>query len=216
MTTPSPSTLARLRSVTPTRDDITFDEALRVAELQATKLVDLLLSDDGFKESDIASLPRIRVVYEPLAVSGMSHWSGREWVITLNSEDSWARQRFTLLHEFKHIVDHGSTKRLYSGSGRATAAEQAERAADYFAGCALIPKRQLKAAWGQGIQRTKDLAEHFGASEYAVRVRLDQTKLNASADALPPARCARPVSTPWKQPQRFRTFRPRYTRRTFA
>ncbi|WP_165354325.1 ImmA/IrrE family metallo-endopeptidase [Nocardioides glacieisoli] len=202
--------------MTPTRDDITFDEALRVAELQATKLIELLVPDDGIKESDIAGLPRIRVVYEPLSVSGMSHWSGTEWVIALNSNDSWARQRFTLLHEFKHIIDHGSTKRLYAGSSRATAAEQAERAADYFAGCALIPKRRLKAVWGQGIQRIADLAAHFGASEHAVRVRLDQTKLNASTDAQPPTRCARPVSTPWQRPQRFRTVQPRYARRTFA
>ena len=216
MTSPTTSVLARLRSVTPVREDITFDEALRIAELQASKLTELLSDGDGISESDIAGLPRIQVVYEPLAVSGMSHWSGREWVVTLNATDSWARQRFTLLHEFKHIVDHGAVRRLYTGSPRASAAEQAERAADYFAGCALVPKRRLKAVWGQGMQRLSDLAEHFGVSENAMQVRLAQTKLNALFDPLPPARCARPISTATHETQRFRIARPRYARRIYA
>lgn len=216
MTSPTTSVLARLRSVTPTRGDITFDEALRVAELQACKLDELLGRGSGLVEADIAGLPRVRVVYEPLTVSGMSHWNGSDWVIALNAGDSWARQRFTLLHEFKHILDHGATRRLYTGSPLATPAQQAERAADYFAGCALVPKRRLKSIWGQGMQRPADLAEHFGVSEIAVRVRLSQTKLDTAVDPMPVERCARPVSTPSQSPQRFRVAHPRNPRRMYA
>lgn len=202
--THSTSTLARLRTLTPRRSDVTYDEALRIAELQAAKLIEAL-GVDGLTEQRIAALPRIRIVHEEVGVSGMSHWTGQHWLITLNASDSPARRRFTLLHEFKHIVDHGCAALLYLGSQRATSAEQAEHAADYFAGCALVPKRELKAAWGNGIQRTADLAAHFGVSEQAIAVRLSQTKLDRFSDQPPAERCARPVSTPRSTPQQFRT-----------
>ena len=202
--THSPSILGRLRDLTPRRSDVTYDEALRIAELQATRLVEALGGPDGLSEQRIASLPRIRVVHEDIGVSGMSHWTGQHWLITLNESDSPARRRFTLLHEFKHIVDHGNAGLLYLGSQRATGPEQAEHAADYFAGCALVPKRELKAAWGSGMQRIADLAAHFGVSEQAIAVRLSQTKLDAFSDQPPAERCARPISTPRSAPQQFR------------
>jgi Zn-dependent peptidase ImmA (M78 family) len=213
----SPSVLSRLRALIPQRGDITYDEALRVAELQATRLVEALRGPDALTEITIRGLPRIHVVHEDIGVSGMSHWTGQQWLITINSSDSAARQRFTLLHEFKHIVDHGSTSLLYQGSAMASGTEQSEHAADYFAGCALVPKRELKAAWGSGIQRIADLADHFGVSEQAIRVRLSQTKLDARSDAAPTARCARPISSSHYHSQRFRVarFRNRY-RRNYA
>ncbi|MGL4299408.1 MAG: ImmA/IrrE family metallo-endopeptidase [Candidatus Neomicrothrix subdominans] len=199
--------LKRLRALTPLRE-ISFGEALRIAELQASTLVALLTA--GSQELDIADLPRIRITYEDLAVSGSSHWNGRTWVITIARSDSLARQRFTLMHEFKHIIDHGNTTRLYLGDKRRTSEQQAELAADYFAGCALIPKRDLKRAWGNGIQRTVDLALVFGVSEPAIRVRLAQTGLSTEIDHIPTPRCARPVRTPRGHSQAFRPVHPRY------
>ncbi len=215
--TPSatPSILKSLRDVTPHRD-VTFDEALKVAELQATKLGQLIDCNEGIREHDIAELPRIAVNYENLVVSGMSHWNGHIWIITLAKYDSLARQRFTLLHEFKHIIDHRQSSRLYTGDRNRNPAQQAEAAADYFAGCALVPKRQLKSAWGNGIQRIWDLAAHFGVSQPAIRVRLAQTGLDTVVDWPPEARCARPISTPRSQPQQFQIRRPTYAKRTYA
>ncbi len=201
---PTPSILGRLRAIAPTRGDLSFDEALSVAELQATRMAALVGGSDQLSEATIDGFPRIRVVHERIAVSGMSHWTGVDWLITLNETDSLRRQRFTLLHEFKHIIDHGATHRLYTGNLRADAALQAERAADFFAGCALVPKRELKSAWGRGIQRIALLAEHFDVSEEAIAVRLAQTKLNQAVDLVPAARCARPVSSPRGVAQRFR------------
>jgi len=204
----SRSVLGSLRALPPQRDSITFGEALRVAELQATRLGQLLdATGDGITESDIARLPRITVTYERLPVSGMSHWNGRSWIIAIALADSLVRQRFTLLHEFKHIVDHGQAARLYRGDRARSTVEQAELAADYFAGCALVPKRLLKAAWGNGVQRVADLAGHFGVSEHAIRVRLAQTGLDTPCDREPSPRCARPISTPHSQRQRFRAIR---------
>jgi Zn-dependent peptidase ImmA (M78 family) len=209
------SILGRLRALTPKRQGISFDEALRIAELQAIRLDELLGSDIGVQESGIASLPRIAVKYEEISVSGMSHWNGQQWVITLNRTESWARQRFTLCHEFKHIIDHGQASTLYAADRRYSADQQAERIADFFAGCALVPRRQLKAAWGSGIQRLPDLATYFGVSEVAMTVRLGQTGLWTAADKEPAARCGRPISTHARAPQRFRVARPPHSRRSF-
>lgn len=213
-TSPTPSVLGRLRSVAPRRSHVTFDEALRVAELQASLLADLVgVRTQDLSEHHIASLPRIVVTHEDIGVSGTSHWNGQAWVIALSVHDSPARQRFTAFHEYKHIIDHGQTTLLYSGDRDRSAAQQAEAAADYFAGCVLVPKRDLKAAWGRGLQRPAALADHFGVSAQAITVRLAQTKLNVDRDFVPSPRCARPVRSPASR-QRFRVPRPAYTYRS--
>lgn len=205
------STFTSLRSLVPQRV-VTFGEALRLAELQARKLTDIVDDPAGISEHHIAGLPRVVVTYDALPVSGMSYWNGQQWVIAIAATDSLARQRFTLLHEFKHIIDHPSRKLLYGGDARMTSIDQAEAAADYFAGCALVGRRELKSSWGNGIQKAEDLAAHFGVSLQAIRVRLAQTGLDVLADTLPTARCARPLSTSAHEPQRFRTVRPSYSR----
>ncbi|MDO9381059.1 MAG: ImmA/IrrE family metallo-endopeptidase [Nocardioidaceae bacterium] len=214
----SPSILKRLRSLIPARD-CTFGEALVVAERQATRVAELLVEDhsDGIRWHHIDGLPRVRVVFETdLPVSGMSHWTGTEWLIAIASHDAPARQRFTLLHEFKHIIDHGSVQRLYRTNRSKSAQEQAELAADYFAGCALVSKRELKSAWGNGLQRPSLLASHFHVSEQAIRVRLAQTGLDTDVDRLPAPRCARPIRGPRSRPQRFRYARNGLNRRSYA
>ena len=211
----TPTILTSLRSLTPQRR-LDFTDALRIAELQATKLGELLDDDHGIHDHHIAGLPRINVHYDNLPISGMSHWNGRQWVITIAESDSPARQRFTLLHEFKHIIDHGQTETLYAGDRNRTGAQQAELAADYFAGCALVPRRALKRAWGNRVQRVPDLAHYFGVSEPAIRVRLAQTGLDLAADHAPAPRCARPTRTPRGHAQRFRVVQPAYPRRSYA
>lgn len=210
----SPSPLASLRALIPQRV-MTFVEALQVAEHQARRLVDLINDIDGVQERHFNNMPRIRVVREKLPVSGLSYWNGEEWIIALSTSEGPARQRFTLLHEFKHIVDHGSVHTLYNGSNQHTAEEQAEIAADYFAGCALVDKRHLKSAWGNGVQRLRDLASHFSVSQDAMRVRLHQTGLDVVVDFTPTARCARPVRTPPGTAQRFRTARSKPDKRRY-
>lgn len=219
-TTTHPSVLRRLRALIPARN-CTFVESLVIAERQATRLSELTAMTgtplSGVKLSQIERLPRLRIVYaDDLPVSGMSHWNGHEWILTISSSDSPARQRFTVLHELKHVIDHGASHRLYVGDRRHSAEEQAELAADYFAGCALVSKRDLKRAWGNGLQRPAALAAFFGVSEQAVRVRLAQTGLDLVADQRPTPRCARPVHTAATRPQRFRLTHPRWNRRSYA
>jgi Zn-dependent peptidase ImmA (M78 family) len=180
ITHPSTSVLGSLRAVIPERGDVTFAEALRIAELQANKLLEHHdLTDYATPWQLITELPKLTVRYGGQLVSGASYWdqSVGSWIIQLSRADSWQRRRFTLAHEYKHIIDHGRQSLLYRGTRRTAAALQAEQAADYFAGCLLVPRRMLKRAWGNGIQRTAELARLFQVSEQAIGVRLRQCGL---------------------------------------
>jgi Zn-dependent peptidase ImmA (M78 family) len=86
-----------------------------------------------------------------------------------------------VLHEYKHIIDHSGPGIRPSRS--AYQRPVAEIVADYFAGCVLIPKRHLAAAYYDGIQNPADLAQLFDVSKEAIQVRLTQIGL---AGPLPP------------------------------
>lgn len=184
------SVLASLRALIPQRR-CSFSEALRIAELQAMRLRELLGVDEAaFPTELIDDLPRIRVVErEGLPVSGASYWTQGAWTIAINGSEPWQRQRLTLLHEFKHIVDHSRIGDLYLPSRGFSAEQRAEQAADFFAGSVLVPKRWLKQAYGRGLQRTNELAELFGVSTRAIEVRLVQTGLTD-----PRPRCKTPAA----------------------
>lgn len=188
-TTIEKSVLATLRSLSPVRDGISFSDALRVAELQANTLLRLHgITTWPVPREVISELPKIRILPSTGAADGANFWDWRskQWIILLNRADSWRRQRFTLAHEYKHIIDHPNRRRLYHG---ARADQQAEQVADYFAGCLLVPRRLLKRAWGNGIQRQDELARVFNVSEQAIRVRLRQTGLVMPTDRLASRSC---------------------------
>ena len=169
-------TLALLRGLVPNRA-VTERETLQIAELQAARLRRYLDIDGPAFPSEALDLPRIRVDFDAdLPSSGMAFWSGSSWVIVLNPTESRTRQRFTLLHEFKHIVDHTTKDRLYGVDSRQDA-PAAERAADYFAACVLMPKMYVKRHWGRGPRSVTSIAQLFKVSPAAMRYRLDQLGL---------------------------------------
>lgn len=182
---PQLSVLAALRGLVPNRR-LSTGEALRIAELQANRLRDYLDIDGAALASEaICELPRIAVEHDPdLPVSGSAHWNAHQWVITLNASEPVPRQRFSMLHELKHIVDHTTRHHLYGRDGDPAARQRAEWAADHFAACALMPKRWVKRLWGEGHQNTTGLAADFGVSTQAMRYRLHELGLTE-----PPARC---------------------------
>ena len=197
------SVLQSLRSLIPEREDITPDEALRVAELQASRLLALHgVTTWPVPREIITELPKIRVLPSSNITDGACFWDtrGQQWVILLARSDSWRRQRFTLAHEYHHIISHTARDQLFrdthSRTGMLTAERQAEQTADYFAGCLLIPRMLLKRAWGNGIQHTDQLARLFDVSEQAIAVRLRQTGLveqRRRACASPSQRPSRPA-----------------------
>ncbi|SIM22418.1 ImmA/IrrE family metallo-endopeptidase [Mycobacteroides abscessus] len=178
------SVLALLRACVPPRDDITFAEALQIAERQATKLLELQdITDGPVPDTVVTGIPHIRVIPtarlgSSTAADGASMWDTktRRWVILLNRANTVQRQRSTLAHEFKHILDH-PIDNLYKTTRRLTSTRQAEHAANYFAGCLLIPREFLHRAWHSGIRSPGALATLFQASEHAITVRLRQTGL---------------------------------------
>ena len=174
------SILRELRKLTPQKRTIQPTEARSIAERQARRFRILSGWDDEpmLPNQALLSLPRINVV---LAVSmksaGLSGWdtATRQFQIYINANDAPARQRFTLAHEVKHWVDYTSHHANFKSFSSYSAHDQAEDVCDYFAGCLLVPRHLLKAAWTDGIQNTRDLAQLFGVSKAAMRVRLRQT-----------------------------------------
>lgn len=165
----------QLRLVRPPRK-LSRNEARRVAERQAAKLLRLRCAlESPIPEQAIIDLPRIRVQAADLgSLSGLSHWDGAYWQIAINRNHAHVRQRFTLAHEFAHILDAPFTRYVRS--------EHAEEVADYFAASFLMPKRLIKRLWGDGIQDTRNLARRFNVSLAAMRWRLDELRLDELTD----------------------------------
>jgi Zn-dependent peptidase ImmA (M78 family) len=168
------SLLWLLRDLVPHRR-LSYSESLRIAELQANHLLEHFAVRGPRVPSELVSeLPRIEVRYDAdVPVSGSAHWEHSTWIITLNAAEPKTRQRFSLMHEFKHIIDHTTKDYLYGDTaGELAAGQRAERAADQFAACLLMPKRWLKSAWFKSGQDVAALASRLQVSPRALYVRL--------------------------------------------
>ncbi len=187
--------IAGLRDFVPIRP-LTRTEAYRIAELQATRFLAAAgITDGPVPERTITDLPKVHVQrFSPLPVSGATQWSHGRWLVILNGAEPLTRQRFSLAHEFKHILDHRFIDVLYSRIPEADRADFIENVCDYFAGCLLMPRMWMKRAWAEGVQRPADLATRFGVSQAAASVRLSQIGLGVR-----PARCSR-ISPAWALP----------------
>lgn len=184
----SRSVIGSLRDFVPIRP-LTRAEALRIAELQATRFLTLSgVTEPPVPERIIADLPRVQIErVRLLPVSGATEWTKGRWLVVLRASEPVTRQRFSLAHEFKHILDDRFVDVLYRGIPEAERGRFVEQVCDFFAGCLLMPRPWLKRAWASlRIQRLPDLAEHFGVSEQAMEVRLSQIGL-----CTPRARCSR-------------------------
>ena len=177
------SIIRQLRSLMPLRP-LEEHEARIVAERQAIRLLNLLgQNEPGVNISLITELPRVEVRVERNlhvgGISGFSQWSRGRWLVVINRDDSPTRRRFTLGHEFKHVLDHPFVKVVYSklGDNDDHRDRLTERICDYFAGCLLMPRNWVKRAWSSGVQDQAALAALFGVSEAAMAVRLQQLGL---------------------------------------
>ncbi len=166
------STLTRLRAMAPQRG-LDLDEALRIAERQATLLLTLSGVTDGpVPLSILTDLPRIQIDTEPdLPSSGMSYWNGEVWRLIAHADEHPTRQRFSLAHEYKHVIDHPSRDLLYPDH------RTREQIADHFAACLLMPKRLVIRAWCAGEQNLATLADLFAVSPQAMERRLLELRL---------------------------------------
>jgi Zn-dependent peptidase ImmA (M78 family) len=187
--------ISDLRDVVPMRA-LTVPEALRTAELQANRLIEeCQLLAPPVAEEIIARLPRLQIErLSPSPVSGAAQWSRGRWLIVLNGAEPYVRQRFSLAHEFKHVLDNPFISLLYPDLPGMTGSERAEQICDYFAACLLMPRAWVKRLYcDDRIQDVGRLARRFDVSKMAMQVRLLQIGL-----VEPPSRCGhrdrRPVA----------------------
>ncbi len=185
-----PNLIRYLRSLVPNRR-LSWAESLRIAELQANVLREQLdVTEPELPLRTIAELPRIRVRRRHgLPVSGLTHWHNGRWLIVLNADEPEVRQRFSEAHELKHVIDHTTKHLICWDDAYRSAADKAERLADHFAACLLMPKRHVKATWGR-TRSIEALADSFGVSVRAARVRASYLGLID-----PAARCAKTTSS---------------------
>ncbi len=183
--------LRELRAAMPRRP-LTVDEGLLVAEHQAALLRWQLASTSTptLPTRALAGLPFLTVTRRPgLAKSAMAIKTEQGWVIVLRADEPQARQRFSLAHEIKHVLDDELLERVpdglyHSGNGGARG-RRAERVCDFFAGCLLIPKQLLRRDWTARSQDPAVLARRYDVSRSAMEVRLHQIGLLEA-----PGRCA--------------------------
>ena len=155
-----------------------WHDALHLAELQAELVRSVMPWRPRLSTELLERLPHIHVERSAdLPVAGTARWDGECWIVELNSADSPQQQRWTLLHEIKHIIDHPRRNSIYGGRSPLEAAELAERAADFFAVAALMPERAVMVAWRLGLRHPPKLAAHFDVAEGAARLRLHQIGL---------------------------------------
>ncbi|MFR9772429.1 ImmA/IrrE family metallo-endopeptidase [Nocardia sp. SC052] len=169
-----PPTLASLRRLLPRRD-ITYDEAITVAEQQANRLA-AAWNNHPVQESDILNLTRLDIVRANIGNrskrgealhSGASRYHNGRWIIWLDASESEARQRFTICHELKHILDWP-----HQSAYRNLTQREIERVCDHFAGCLLMSKVSIYRLWGDGLRKPEVLAAVFRVSLAAMKVRL--------------------------------------------
>ncbi len=168
-----PNLIASLRALTPKRP-LTFGEALRIAELQATRLLAAQgITSGPVPETVATTLPRVQIQrMSPIPVSGSTHWAKGRWLITINGAEPLFRQRFSLAHEVKHVLDAPFAHFLYPAFLGQSSAERTEQVCDYFAACLLMPRSWVKTAWREGPQSLSALSARFAVSQMAMRVRL--------------------------------------------
>lgn len=176
-----PQLLSRLRQLAPKRA-LTFSESLTVAQHQATRLRELVdITAVAMPLDWVPKLPRLTVEVVPAhkfgeSMSGLTTRKDGRYLIAVNKNTSRTHRRFTLCHEFKHLIDYPYARIWHAGLRYGDPGSQdwrIERIADHFAAHMLMPSGLVKRAWSRGLQEPRILSRLFEVSEEAMRIRLD-------------------------------------------
>jgi Zn-dependent peptidase ImmA (M78 family) len=109
--------------------------------------------------------------------SGRDAGGGKSYFIDVNASHSENRKRFTLAHEIAHFMLH---RHLMQGGitdnemYRSGLSDQVEMEANRLAAELLMPARLVREYWRNGHRSYAQLADIFGASPEATRIRLNQ------------------------------------------
>lgn len=156
------SKLRELRGLMPQRP-LRLAEGIRVVELQANRLLQLYgVTEPPVPDRVVTRFPRVQVetVY-PLGVSGAAAWRSGCWQIIISGGEPRTFQRFSALHEMKHVIDHPIADFAYPPIGSLDSHRRREQVADFFATAVLMPRAWVKKTWRSGIQDEVELAELF-------------------------------------------------------
>jgi len=184
--------ISELRKLAPNRP-LSYGESIQVARLQAAKLRKLL----GIDVPEINLLWLIQQMVVPVRFvpshelnedSGLTtDLIDRQLQIFINEAEPAIRQRFSMLHELKHVLDFPHAKTLHGrlGSGDATLkGNMIEWIANDFAAHVLMPTPLVKRVW----HKTQDVAlcaSFFNVSREAMTTRLTKLGLMGEARQLP-------------------------------
>lgn len=179
--------ITELRQLVPDRS-LTWSEAHSIAERQAALLLALSnVTEPPIPQFVISSLPGIVVDWRTdWPADATSFHTPSHWRIVIRSTDVRQRQRFSLAHELKHVLDDPVIGHLFSHLPTEQRGARAERLCNYFAACLLMPRPWLKHDWCTGIQNTPALARRYFVSTEAMSTRLSEIGLLPVTLALEP------------------------------
>jgi hypothetical protein len=184
--------ISELRNLVPNRP-LSYGESIQVARLQAARLRKSLGANDPeinlmWLIAQTAVPVRFVPSHELNEDSGLTtDLIGGKLQIFINQAEPVIRQRFSVLHELKHVLDfpQASTihKRLGSGNPQRKG-DMIEWVANEFAAHVLMPTPLVKRIW----HRTQDIelaASFFNVSREAMSTRLTRLGLIGEARQLP-------------------------------
>ena len=110
-----------------------------------------------------------------LTGSGISVWSRGQWRVRVNGLEPFTRQRFSIAHEFKHVLDAAHEDVIYRHlpTGSRQRHTHIEAVCDAFAAALLMPKPLVKRYWYAGTRNVTVLAWRFQVSQQAMQIRLE-------------------------------------------
>lgn len=173
--------IALLRDLHPPRA-MTWAEAHFVAARQAILLLHLMRIDGPpVPQYVISSLPGILVDRRrDWPTSGMAVQAQAHWQIVLRSSESRQRQRFSLAHEFKHVLDDPILHVSHRDVQEDRRDQRAERLCNFFAACLLMPRAWVERDWHGGMHDVRRLARRYDVSIEAMDRRLRELGLRTA------------------------------------
>jgi hypothetical protein len=196
MTTPTKEAMAKLitelRSLAPKRS-LTYGESLQLGRMQAVRY--RRWADATEPAINLIGLVKQRLIpvnlvpsYRLNGESGMTTDAiGDKLQMFINQNEPDVRQRFSLLHEFKHVLDFEAADQLHAQLGRGNKKlhdDMIEWIANEFAAHVLMPTPLVKRVWFTSQDLTL-AAGLFNVSVEAMATRLERLGLTGEPKPAP-------------------------------
>ncbi len=108
------------------------------------------------------------------ATSGSLTFEEGKWIIRVNKNHNYKRQRFTILHELGHYMLHRNKLQSFTDEifFRSGVKGDIEYRANEFASKLLMPEESVHKAIAEGVRNVGELAERFDVSSPAMKLRV--------------------------------------------